>query len=251
MEAKDKLEMLLDYTDLKILPFSKSIGQGSQTFYDIRSGKIQNFTVDVANKIIKKYPEINKEWLIAEELNMLKRPPDKTTDALQQLEKIQNGKPKNAGEGKIVNEDEVIKIKTYIIPMKGFAGLKNAIYDDQYITENFEESTTEVPKHLYSPVSYRIQSSGDSMPASIPNNAWVTAVPVPEMIWMTYKFLPKKIYVLFHPYRGILFKHVKNMPFDEIELSSQNKDKDEFPVETFKITEFRKILLAIKVENFL
>lgn len=249
MEANDKLEMLLDYTGLKILPFSKSIGQGSQTFYDIRSGKIQSFTVEVANKIVKVYPDINKEWLISDEPNMLRQTPDKKTAALDQLSKITNGKNKN--DGKIITDDEVIKIKTYIIPMKGFAGLKNAIFDDQYITENFEESTTEVPKHLYSPVSYRIQSSGKSMPYSIPENAWVTAVPVPEMIWMTYKFLPNKVYVLFHPYRGILFKHVRSLPFDEIELSSQNEDKDEFPDETFKITEFRKILLAIKVENFL
>lgn len=250
MEANDKLQMLLDYTGLKILPFSKSIGQGSQTFYDIRSGKIQSFTVDVANKITASYPEINKDWLIGDDGNMLRKAPDKKTDALNQLGKIQNGKNKT-NPNKIVPDDEVIKIKTYIIPMKGFAGLKNAIYDDQYITDNFEESTVEVPKHLYSPISYRIQSSGDSMPDSIPNNSWVTAVPVPEMLWMTYKFLPDKIYVLFHPYRGILFKHVRNLPFNEIELYSQNPDKNEYPDEKFKITDFRKILLAIKVENFL
>ena len=73
MEAKYKLEMLLDYTGLKILPFSKSVGQGSQTFYDIRSGKIQSFTVDVANKITAAFPEINKEWLISDDVNMLRR----------------------------------------------------------------------------------------------------------------------------------------------------------------------------------
>lgn len=39
MEAHEKLEMLLEYSEMKILPFSKEVGQGSQTFYDIRSGK--------------------------------------------------------------------------------------------------------------------------------------------------------------------------------------------------------------------
>lgn len=177
--------------------------------------------------------------------------PDNKTDALNQLQKVQNGKNKNAGEGKVLNDGDIIKIKTFVIPMKGFAGLKNAIYDDQYIMDNFAETTTEVPHHLYSPVSYRIQSSGNSMPISIPNNAWVTAVPVPEMMWMTYKFIEDKIYVLFHPYRGILFKYVRNLPFNEIELYSQNRDKNEYPDEKFKITDFRKILLAIKVESFI
>lgn len=200
--------------------------------------------MDFEEKFFKEFPR--SVYLYAKQPQ-----PDKNKDAIAQLNKIQNGKNKNAGEGKIVSTDDVIKIKTYIIPMKGFAGLKNAIYDDQYIMDNFDETITEVPHHLYSPVSYRIQSSGNSMPISIPNNSWVTAVPVPEMMWMTYKFIEDKIYVLFHPYRGILFKYVRNLPFNEIELYSQNRDKNEYPDEKFKITDFRKILLAIKVESFI
>ena len=73
MEANEKLEMLLEYSGMKILPFSKEVGQGSQTFYDIRSGKIQSFTNDVANKIVDAFPEINKEWLIGNDANMLKK----------------------------------------------------------------------------------------------------------------------------------------------------------------------------------
>ena len=174
-----------------------------------------------------------------------------TKDAMKQLGKIQNGKNKNKSDGKVLSSGDVVSIKTFVIPMKGFAGLKNAIYDDQYITDNFEETTTEVPHHLYYPISYRIQSSGESMPKSIPNNAWVTGVPVAEMLWLDYNFRPDKIYILFHPYRGILFKHVENLPNDEIKLCSENEDKHDYPDEVFKITEFRKILLAIKVETFI
>ncbi|MEG1019998.1 MAG: helix-turn-helix transcriptional regulator [Myroides sp.] len=180
-------------------------------------------------------------------------PKENTTpkEALKTLSKIQNGKNKNSGEGKVLASGDMLMIKTYVIPMKGFAGLKNAIYDDQYITDHFEETTTEVPHHLYSPISYRIQSSGNSMPKSIPQNAWVTGVPIAEMLWLDYKFKPDKIYVLFHPYRGILFKHVKNLTKNEIQLYSENDDKNEYPDEIFKITDFRKILLAIKVEIFI
>lgn len=175
-------------------------------------------------------------------------PPDKKTDAMNQLGKIQNGKNKY-NEGRIVPDAEIIKIKSYIIPIKGFAGLKNALYDDMYINENFEQTQTEVPKELYASVSYKIQSTGDSMPTTIPEKSWVTGVPIPEQDWMDYKFKPNKVYVLFHPFRGILFKYVKTMPHNEVQLSSQNSE--EHPEEIFKITEFRKILIAIKVEIFI
>lgn len=171
--------------------------------------------------------------------------------SLKDSVQISNGKSKNSNEGKVLKNDDVVKIKTFIIPIKGFAGLKNAFYDDQYITENFDETTTEVPHYLYSPISYRIQSTGNSMPKSIPDGSWVTGVPVPEMMWLTYKFKQDKTYILFHPYRGILFKNVKNISEHEIMLCSENEDKEEYPDEKFKINEFRKILLAIKVERFI
>ena len=171
--------------------------------------------------------------------------------SLKDSAQISNGKSKNSNEGKVLKNDDVVKIKTFIIPIKGFAGLKNAFYDDQYITENFDETTTEVPHYLYSPISYRIQSTGNSMPKSIPDGSWVTGVPVPEMMWLTYKFKQDKTYILFHPYRGILFKNVKNLSEHEIMLCSENEDKEEYPDEKFKINEFRKILLAIKVERFI
>lgn len=176
---------------------------------------------------------------------------DKKAEALNQLKKIQNGKNKNSNEGKVLGAGDVVKIKTYVIPMKGFAGLKRAIYNDQYITEHFEETTTEVPHHLYSPISYRIQSSGNSMPKSIPDNAWVTGVPISEDLWYTYKFDADRVYILFHPYRGILFKHVERLSEKSIKLMSENEDKIEYEDEIFEITEFRKILLAIKVETFI
>lgn len=171
--------------------------------------------------------------------------------SLKDSPQLSNGKSKNSNEGKVLKNDDVVKIKTFIIPIKGFAGLKNAFYDDQYITENFDETTTEVPHYLYSPISYRIQSTGNSMPKSIPDGSWVTGVPIPEMMWLTYKFKQDKIYILFHPYRGILFKNVKNISEHEIMLCSENEDKEEYPDEKFKINEFRKILLAIKVERFI
>lgn len=170
---------------------------------------------------------------------------------MDQLNKIKSKKSEDKNENKVVSKDEIINIKTYIIPIKGFSNLKTAFYSDEYISQNFEETTTEVPKHLYSPISYKIQSSGKSMPDSIPEDAWVTGVPVDEMLWQNYKFLENKIYILFHWDKGIFFKYVKNLSPNKIELSSQNPDKQNYGSETFNLGDFRKILLAIKVETFI
>lgn len=177
--------------------------------------------------------------------------PDKKTEALQQLSKVQNGKQKNSAEGRMVPDEEVIQIKTYLIPIKGFAGLKNALFDDIYISENFDQTTTEVPKEYYASTSYKIQSTGQSMPLTIPEGAWVTGVPIPQMDWLGYKFREDKVYVLFHHIKGILFKRVKNIPHGNIRLMSENPDKEEYPDEDFDIREFKKICIAIKVETFI
>lgn len=246
MEAKLKLDKLLSYFGTNKNKLGQATGK-RQTFYDISKGQIKSFSAEVVAAIKKVHPEINERWFLYDEGEMIEVP-DKKTDAMNQLGKIQNGKNKY-NEGRIVPDAEIIKIKSYIIPIKGFAGLKNALYDDMYINENFEQTQTEVPKELYASVSYKIQSTGDSMPTTIPEKSWVTGVPIPEQDWMDYKFKPNKVYVLFHPFRGILFKYVKTMPHNEVQLSSQNSE--EHPEEIFKITEFRKILIAIKVETFI
>lgn len=243
--AKDPLRQVgvaekLGVTDAYVSNFvtgsrklSKNIAKRIEEVYGLNGNELLS---------IQKYEE-------AESIKIVK--PDKKADALQQLDKVQNGKQKNAGEGRRVNEGDVIKIKTFIIPIKGFSGLKNALYDDQYITENFEQETTEVPKEYYASTSYKIQSTGNSMPKTIPEGAWVTGVPIPEQDWLNYKFRSDKVYIFFHPYKGILFKNAKNLPHDEVRLCSENIDKEDYPDEDFKITEFRKICVAIKVETFI
>lgn len=261
MEAKERLNQLYNYFDTNASKIELLIREkdsntkfSRQSLYNIESGKTKSISFKLASEIIKAFDGLNIEWLLTGKGNMI-LPNYKGAVSINQNKsnpvQISNGKSKNSNEGKVLNNDDVVKIKTFIIPIKGFAGLKNAFYDDQYITENFDETTTDVPHYLYSPISYRIQSTGNSMPKSIPDGSWVTGVPVPEMMWLTYKFKQDKTYILFHPYRGILFKHVKNLSEYEIMLCSENEDKEEYPDEKFKINEFRKILLAIKVERFI
>lgn len=250
MDTQSRLQALLNYFGLSIGALGREVGQVPQTFYDIKSGKIKSFSLEVSNKITERFPEISFTWLTTGKGEMIEKP-DKKTEALQQLSKVQNGKQKNSAEGRMVPDEEVIQIKTYLIPIKGFSGLKNALFDDIYISENFDQTTTEVPKEYYASTSYKIQSTGQSMPLTIPEGAWVTGVPIPQMDWLGYKFREDKVYVLFHHIKGILFKRVKNIPHGNIRLMSENPDKEEYPDEDFDIREFKKICIAIKVETFI
>ena len=45
--------------------------KNAQVFYDLQKGKVQNISAKLANKIILVYPEINIEWLLTGEGQMI------------------------------------------------------------------------------------------------------------------------------------------------------------------------------------
>lgn len=232
----------------RIIRSQKALAEslGYNESYFSRAINEDNIPIELEERFFKAYP---KGKYLLEDPNIMVAENTTVYDALNKLKKVQNGK--SPQENRIVPESEVAKIKTYIIPIKGFSGLKKALFADEYISNHFEMEYTEVPREYYTPTSYKIQSTGKSMNKTIPENAWVTGVPIPEQYWMDYNFKPGKIYVLFHPYKGILFKNVERVGSSKIKLCSENDDKVEYPDQIFEITEFRKILLAIKVESFI
>lgn len=176
--------------------------------------------------------------------------PDKKADALKQLDKIksQNGKG-SENEGKIVDEDEMVPVPTYIIPIKGFANLRKHMFSDDYIDRNFEKTITYVPKSERVPRLLKIQSTGKSMIPKIEEGDFVYCEPIPDIDWMEYKFRADKIYCFFHFIKGILFKRAQNTAFGEIRLTSDNPDKIEYPDIDISIGEFKNILIVRKIEK--
>ena len=106
MDAKQKLDKLLTYFGTNKNQLGTATGK-RQTFYDIAKGKIKSFSPELVSAIKNVYPEINENWFLFDEGEMLKKraspfeepytpepKPDKKADALEQLEKkkSQNGK---------------------------------------------------------------------------------------------------------------------------------------------------------------
>lgn len=73
MKGSYILNKLLEYSRLNGKSFSEKIGlMRPQAIYDIQSGKTQNISASMANKIISVFPEINRGWLLTGEGEMLK-----------------------------------------------------------------------------------------------------------------------------------------------------------------------------------
>ncbi len=179
-------------------------------------------------------------------------------EALGALVKItskkHDGKPKNFNEGRLINDEELVQQKVVEIPINGFAGLKQAFFSDDYIQEHFKEKIEYVrPEEKIIGVYYKtkIEKNNFSMVPTLNPNETTWNEPISEMFWNTENIFKKeKVYSLWHPYRGILFKRIKNHNIQEgkITLSSDNEDKATYEDEEFLLSEFRKILVVRKKE---
>ncbi len=167
------------------------------------------------------------------------------------LRTLLENKLENIGEGKIIYDETLVPSKVITIPIKGFAGLKRAFYEDEYIDKNFQVETVMVkPEERGTYLKIQVEKNCFSMASTILPDDWTWNLEISKMDWLEKgTFKPDKIYCLFHYKRGILFKRISKVLWDEITLSSDNPDKIEYPDETFDLSEFSKILVVKKIER--
>lgn len=58
------MNQIIAYSGLKAAPFLKKIGAGPSYLNDIKTGKVQNITKMMSEKITKEYPEISESFII-------------------------------------------------------------------------------------------------------------------------------------------------------------------------------------------
>jgi len=100
MNTRDRLERILEHTGTTYNSFSKAIGlKRSQNLYDIRDGKVKNFSKGLTSDMVKQYPDLNVTWLISGEGEMLntkthsntEAEPNIPTDYMEQIDKYLKG----------------------------------------------------------------------------------------------------------------------------------------------------------------
>lgn len=65
--AKDRIEYLVQESGDTVKAYALLVGLQPQNLYDIINGKTKGISDNVADKIISKYPEVNRVWLITGE----------------------------------------------------------------------------------------------------------------------------------------------------------------------------------------
>lgn len=70
-EAKEIINDLLEYIGIKAPTFAKAINTTYQRVQDIQRGRTKKISLDLANKIISVYPEVNKSYLLKGEGELL------------------------------------------------------------------------------------------------------------------------------------------------------------------------------------
>lgn len=170
-------------------------------------------------------------------------------DVNGKLNEILSNRNKESNEGGIILEDEdSVFIKRTIVSIKGFAGLKQAFFAEDYMEKNFEVETIRVPKEEAGRHYYKIQvkENNFSMYPKIEPLDWTDCIDIPQEEWgAPNTFKVGRIYSLWHPIKGILFKFVERTsdPF-VVKLKSLNEDKVEYPDVEFNLLEFRKIMVV-------
>jgi len=72
LNAAERIEMILDSYDMNVNSFAEQLGfDRAQALYDILSGKSKSITENMATKILSKFPEIRRSWLLSGEGEML------------------------------------------------------------------------------------------------------------------------------------------------------------------------------------
>lgn len=73
MTGADIINEVLQYLNMKASVFAKTLGyERPQKIYDVQKGKTRSISYELADDIVKKYPEINKSWLLTGEGPMIK-----------------------------------------------------------------------------------------------------------------------------------------------------------------------------------
>ncbi len=234
MSLKDRMKDFIKYKRLSQAEFgsilNKSAGWVNNIGYSLKDEQL--------TLLNEHFPELNKDWLLTGEGEMLNKEEPKPTPITYRPE------------GKIINPHDFHKKDVYIIPVKGRGGLHNAFYDDLMLNELEIEKLSLKTHEPNGSVWFKIEVEGISMDDStseydgskysLCEGDWVYCCSIPKSEWRcNLHFNKKKTYCFFHNIRGIIFKKVAyhNTETGELTLQSLNKDKESFPNFNINIAE--------------
>ena len=101
MKGNEIIELILNDLGVKAPTFAKSIGVLYQRVLDIQNGRVKKISYDLAKKIIEKYPQYSKIWLLTGEGSRIRE--DKSANVLGNNNGINNSGTINMSHSTIDN----------------------------------------------------------------------------------------------------------------------------------------------------
>lgn len=191
MRADERLLKVVEYTGESRAKLARSAGLLPQRLTDIANGKVKEISFDVADKIASTVPQLNREWLLTGEGEML-NPEQSNSNAEETLPTGWMNVP--------------------VVPVTAQAGYTNGYGDAEYI-----DSLDRMPfpvdrqyKGRYICFEVRGDSMDDGTSQSILDGDFVLAREISRPLWEDYKLHFNKwlAFVIVTREEGIMIKQI-------------------------------------------
>lgn len=207
MSLSDRLRAIAAHYKLDVKTFEASVGLSNG--YVNNAGKsLREGSVD---KILEKYPEINKVWLILGEGEMLTNPrleADVISLAADPLEDTPTGKFNDLADGSI-------SMNVRIVPARAHAGYRLGFQDPEWFEEYDTIPLTVEKRHIGTYLAFEVK--GDSMTSYDPEFAErsvyegriVVGRDLPKHHWKSKLHINTEFpWVIVHKSEGVLIKEI-------------------------------------------
>lgn len=211
--VKERLMEYLKYAGISKTVFGKMIGVSSAYVTSIR----QSISQDKIQSIALKFPNLNIEWLLTGEGEMLRRTDDSRSDE-PAPPAVMNAIP--------------------LIPMDAFAGYPPQQYSDLPVEDYYHVAE-------FSKADFLIRVKGDSMTPKLNGGDIVACKKIYERLFFQWH----RIYVVHTKSQGVMIKRVEHSDRDGcIRLVSDNPSYQPFDIPESDISDIALVMGAITLE---
>ena len=219
MEVKERIKAILDYNHLSVNDFSEKIQvKTKQAIYDLLSGKTKSISSTMENKILSKFKDVSRSWLLTGEGEMLR-------DGVS-AEKTVDDEKEN---------------KAYTIPLLPVSAQGGSL-------SNFAESVRESDcEKIISPIKgadFAMPVAGDSMAPEYPAGSQIFIKKINERAFIDWG----RVYVL-DTCNGTVIKRV--YPTDDpniVECRSINPEYPPFKVSVEDVYGMYRVLMCMSMK---
>lgn len=231
MTGKEIINSVLDELDIKAPTLAEQIGVLYQRIFDLQKGKTKKISSQLANAIVKVYPQFRLSWLLTGEGNML-------TDT-----------PSQVFHSNAWAVDNLNYMNVPVIHIKAHCGYLNGYGDEDYI-DTLPTMPVIVDKTYHG--KYRIfEAEGDSMDddsrLAICDGDKVLAREVKRDLWLPKLHIKDWYFVIVHRTEGISIKQITNQDeMGNITCHSLNEMFNDYTVNLDDVLEIYNVIKVIE-----